>query len=172
MIRKALHKLKKYCCEELNNIENYQNAINEPELYDLHHKLGLQHTRKELLELNLYYNRHASELIFLTHSEHTKIHMDGHNVTDETKNKISNSNKGKTTRKGTYHSDETKQKISNSLKGHLPWRTGSHSEESKQKMRKSKIKYKWLTPTGEIIEMSINHAKRYHPDWVCLNEVL
>ena len=40
-----------------------------------------------------------------------------------------------------------------------------HTEESKKKMRKPKTKYKWMTPTGEIIEMSKTLVTRFHPDW-------
>ena len=167
MIRKALHKLKRYCSEELSNIENYQEALESPELYDLHHKLGLIYSKNELLENGLYYNRPAAELIFLSHTEHAKLHSINRVVSEETRQKISIGNKGKSTWiKDTHRSEETKSKISNSLKGHLPYRTGPLPEEAKQKLRKPKLICKWLTPAGEIKEMALNHAKRYHPDWV------
>lgn len=33
-------------------------------------------------------------------------------------------------------------------------------------MRKPKTKYKWLTQTSEIIEMTTLNVKRWHPDWI------
>ena len=41
-----------------------------------------------------------------------------------------------------------------------------HTEEAKMKMRKPKTKYKWLTQTSEIIEMTTLNVKRWHPDWI------
>ena len=71
----------KYCCEDLRLIENYEQAVNGPEIWDCHHRketdLGL--SKIELIEQRLYFNRPAAELIFLTRSEHTKIHMTGEN---------------------------------------------------------------------------------------------
>lgn len=73
-----------YCCEDISLIENYEEAINSKERYNCHHRLethdenGLLRdvpiTSSKLIEMNLYYNRPAKELIFLTLSEHQKIH--------------------------------------------------------------------------------------------------
>src|SRR5574344_137210 len=74
-----------YCCQDISQIENYSlakadNFIN----WDIHHRLetntldGIRRsvniTRKELMKLDMYYNRPASELIFMTHSEHNSLH--------------------------------------------------------------------------------------------------
>lgn len=67
----------KYCIKsELPNVENYQEAYKDDFVgWDLHHRLEEQgYTYKELKKQNLYYNRPASELIFLTHAEHTALH--------------------------------------------------------------------------------------------------
>lgn len=83
-------------CKEFENIENYQEAISSPEKYDCHHRLeetGL--SRKDLIDKDMYYNRPASELIFLTHRGHASLH-----------------NKGKKYRSGAIHSIETKEKMS------------------------------------------------------------
>lgn len=70
------HKLK-YCIEsELINVENYQAAYQDDFVgWDLHHRLEEQgYTYNELKKQNLYYNRPASELIFLLHADHTALH--------------------------------------------------------------------------------------------------
>lgn len=47
-----------------------------------------------------------------------------------------------------------------------------HTEESRRKMsinHKAPLaiikKYKWMTPTGEIVEMRKTSVTRFHPDW-------
>lgn len=47
------------------------------------------------------------------------------------------------------------------------------SEQQKKKIsekNKQTPKYKWLTPNGEIKTMMYRHAKRWHKDWVLLDE--
>lgn len=68
--------VKKYCCEDISLIENYNEAINSDEMWDCHHRLEIELNKsvQELKDLNLYFNRPADELIFLTKSEHIKIH--------------------------------------------------------------------------------------------------
>lgn len=137
---------KKYCCDKLYLIENYDKAINdESQTWDCHHRLEteLNLTTKELKEKDMYFNRHASELIFLTHSEHTKLHNSLRDYSSiERSRKISKGNKGRkdseeTRRKkseaqrgeknsiyGTHRSEETKRKMSKSLKGRKVWNKG------------------------------------------------
>lgn len=69
--------------------------------------------------------------------------MYGKHHSEETKKKISNSNKGKTIgrtpwNKGVTHSDETKKKISDARKGVPSWIGLHHSEETKKKISESK----------------------------------
>lgn len=67
----------KYCIQgEFHLIENYDKALKDDFIgWDLHHRFEEQgYTYKELKKQNLYYNRPASELIFLTHAEHTALH--------------------------------------------------------------------------------------------------
>lgn len=78
-----------FCVEtEWTLIENYELAkADNFKGWDCHHRLELhpdnsvRFTKKSLQDLNLYYNRPASELIFLTHADHTRIHTisRGHN---------------------------------------------------------------------------------------------
>lgn len=74
-----------YCCEDISNIENYSlakadNFVN----CDIHHRLETNNSdgekrlvdlsHSELKALDMYYNRPASELIFLKHKEHMQLH--------------------------------------------------------------------------------------------------
>lgn len=74
--------VKLFCCEDASNIENYDKAIADKEnIWHCHHRLELTITGgvvdcsvQDLIGWGLYYNRPASELIFLTHSEHKGLH--------------------------------------------------------------------------------------------------
>ena len=63
----------------------------------------------------MYYNRPYYELIFLTPEEHLRMHNTGKHLSDETKKKISEANKGHTFY-GKHQSDEAKRKISEAAK--------------------------------------------------------
>lgn len=72
------YNVKSYCCEDISLIENYKEAIESETIYDCHHRLEIQNgivqSAKQLEEQGLYWNRPASELIFLTHSDHIALH--------------------------------------------------------------------------------------------------
>src|SRR5574344_1252507 len=79
------HKRQHYCCEEISQIENYELAKADNFVdWDIHHRLETHSsdgerrlvdlTADELKVLDMYYNRPASELIFMTHSEHRSLH--------------------------------------------------------------------------------------------------
>lgn len=75
-----------YCIsEEIEEIENYKVAKeNDFKGWCIHHRLETHNsdgekrivnlTVKELKELGMYFNRPAKEIIFLTRSEHLKLH--------------------------------------------------------------------------------------------------
>ena len=74
-----------YCSEDLSLIENYHTAIADKERkWEIHHRRECDEngkilfTREQLIEMNLYYKRPASELIFVTRSTHCKIHRELH----------------------------------------------------------------------------------------------
>lgn len=74
---------KLYCSEDISLIENYQEAISDQKmLWDIHHRRECDEngktlfTSKQLKEMNLYFNRPASELIFVTRSMHWKLHRE------------------------------------------------------------------------------------------------
>ena len=154
---------KSYCNEDISLIENFDKAVNDKDkIWDCHHRRENISSRKELIELGEYYNRPASELIFLTKSEHRALHK----CSEETKQKISESLKGNKYMLGKRHTEESKKKMSESHKGKhhteearikiaegnkgknkgkTPWIKGKHlSEEAKQKLSKSRKGLLWF----------------------------
>ena len=74
---------KRYCSEDISLIENYQEAISDQtKMWDIHHRQECDSegrtlfTHKQLIEMNLYYDRPASELVFVTRSMHRKLHRE------------------------------------------------------------------------------------------------
>ena len=115
-LSKILH-WKSYCSEQLELIENYQQALAENfKGWCIHHRLeikpdGTRVSAKELIDKGLYYDRPASELIFLRFGEHSSLHHKGKHRSAETRQKMSEANKGK------HHSAETRKKLSEAHKG-------------------------------------------------------
>ena len=84
----AAHQRQHYCCEEISEIENYNLAKADNFIkWDIHHRLETNNsdgerrlvdiTSKELMKLGMYYNRPASELIFMKHGDHVALHNKG-----------------------------------------------------------------------------------------------
>ena len=81
MIR--IENVKTYC-KDYTQIENYDIAVNSSERYECHHRLETHNSdgerrlvlisRKELIALDMYWDRPPEELIFLTCSEHRNLH--------------------------------------------------------------------------------------------------
>ena len=74
---------KRFCSDEISLIENYREAIaDEEKMWDIHHRRECDSegrtlfTRKQLIDMNLYFKRPASELIFVTRSTHRKLHRE------------------------------------------------------------------------------------------------
>ena len=136
------HKFELYC-KDYENIENYYKAKADDFIgWDCHHRLEthtsdgerrlVDITAEELRSLGTYWNRPASELIFLTISEHQFLHQKGKPRSEETKKKMSEAKKGNKYNLGKKHSEETKKKLSEAAKGkHL-------SEETKKKLSEAK----------------------------------
>lgn len=125
--------VKKFCCEDITTIENYEQAINDQsQTWHCHHRLeiqdgGTRFSSKELIANKLYYHRPASELVFLTRSEHRRLHQKGkpspnkgkkrEPFSEEWKGKLSEAKKGERNHNfGKQHSEETKRKISEAIK--------------------------------------------------------
>ena len=122
---------KRYC-KDYENIENYQKALADNfKGWHCHHRLETHNsdgerrpvdiTQKELQALGMYYNRPASELIFLTTREHNAFKKGKHH-SEEHKKKLSEAHKGK------QFSEEHKNKMSEAAKGK------HFSEEHKNKI--------------------------------------
>lgn len=91
-------RVRDYCCEDPSLIENYELAVNDTTTkWEIHHRLEIQGGRilsgKELDELGLYLHRPASELIFMTPSDHRKLHGQKENKKPETSRKRGEKNK-------------------------------------------------------------------------------
>lgn len=126
MIREEQFKLKKdgtansICyCRTPELIENYDKAIaDDSQVWECHHRLETHNSdgekrlvnllAEELKALDMYFNRPPEELIFLTTSEHERLHKEG--------------------KKRGPRSEEWKRKLSEALKGR------KHSEEHKRKL--------------------------------------
>lgn len=122
--------VKRFCNDNIEEIENYAEAIADKEsTWDCHHKMELhsdyKNTLKEMKMMNLYYNRPANELVFLKHEDHISLHHKLKKVSDITKQRMSNNHKGMT---GKKQSKETINKIRKALTGL------KRSEESKEKL--------------------------------------
>lgn len=167
---RKLYNIRRYCCEDISNIENYELAeADNFKGWECHHRMETHRrngkervtilSQQDLIDWGLYYDRPASELIFLAEAEHRKLPK-----SDETKRKIAEANKGKKlseehkrklyeVNKGKTISEETRRKLSESKKGKklAPFseehkrkiaeaRKGKkHSEESKEKNRQAHL---------------------------------
>jgi hypothetical protein len=186
--------VEKYCCEDISKIENYKEAIADTtQMWDCHHRMELiktgavvDSTMQDLIDWDIYYNRPADELIFLTPKDHKVLHYKGKKGkprSEEAKRKISEASKGRKMpprseewkrrqsdvhkgqkawnkgMKGVYHqSEEFKRKLSEAIKGH------SVSEETKRKMsevvKTVRDAYKEYKANGG--ELSWNSFRRFY----------
>lgn len=90
-------RLKMYCRENIENVKNYNLAVNDTEnIWHMHHINELTFTREELIKMNMYFHRPADEFIFLTAEEHRKFHRENNRSETVRRNKISISQTGKT----------------------------------------------------------------------------
>ena len=152
---------KMYCSEDISKIENYDLAVNDKtQTWHCHHLLEIQgqfrNSPSLLNKCGLYYSVPAWQLIFLTKSEHVKLHNLGEHLSAETRKKMSIARKGKFCGeknpmfgkspwiKGKHHSDETRKKMSLSQSGENNPMFGKHlSEKTKNKISENQIGRKW-----------------------------
>jgi hypothetical protein len=147
-------RVKRYCYEP-EQIENYDKAVSDKEqTWDCHHRLEIQgqfrNSVKLLKRCRMYFNRPASELIFLTHEEHGRLHNKGnkHSLgchrTEEERRKMSEAKKGeKNYWFGKKHSDETKRKMSEAKKGKKGYWSGRKQSEETRRKRSEAIRRHW-----------------------------
>ena len=135
----------KYYCKDYENIENYDKAkADDFKNWEVHHRLETHNsdgerrlvdiTADELKALDMYYNRPADELIFMTIYEHSRLHMKGKHLSEETRKKIGEASKGNKYALGYKHSEDAKNKISEAMKGEKnPFYGKHHTDESKRR---------------------------------------
>lgn len=158
---------KKFCCEDVSAIENYKIAVTDTtQTWHCHHRLETHNSDgerrhvdlsyKELKALDMYFNRPASELIFLTMAEHNSLHHKGKPgvwkgkkrkpFSEEWKAKISDATKGESNPMfGKKHSEESKRKMSEVKKGK------KLSEEHKRKMSEVHKGKHWKLVDGKRV---------------------
>ena len=126
--------------------------------------IGCKHTeefRKKMSELHK--DKHPSNDTRKKMSESAKNRPP---MSDETIRKISEAAKNRPP-----ISNDTRKKMSESAKNRPPI-TEEHrikiSEALTGKKRGSYTKYKWLTPSGEIKEMTTNCVSHWHKDWILI----
>lgn len=61
-------------CKKFKKIENYYEALNSPENYYCHHRLGLYLPASILRTSNRYFNVDYKDLVFISASDHQFIH--------------------------------------------------------------------------------------------------
>ncbi len=157
---------KRYCSEPIESIENYEQAVNDTnQMWHCHHRLEIQgqfrNSRELLKRCGMYWSRPASELIFLRHDEHCRLHREGNNPW-----------------RGRHHTQKSKALMSSQRKGH------EVTQETREKMSKSqKRRMVKMTSIGDGTERvfdSIHDAERWLMDngfpkaavvsiWSCLN---
>ena len=140
---------KSYCKDDISLIENYDKAVSDTtQLWHCHHRREIIFSKSDLIEIGEYYNRPACELIFLTPTDHRRLHNLGKHHSDETRLKMSAALKGRNNsdetrqkmseaHKGKHHSEETRLKMSASLKGK------HHSEETRKKLSEARKGKHW-----------------------------
>lgn len=173
-------KAKRLCKEDISKIENYEQAMNDKtKTWCCHHRdevkilpsgMTVIRSMQDLKDAGRYYGCPANELIFLTRSEHNRLH--NFNKSETTRMKLSKANKGKKrseetrrklskARKGKKYgplSEEHKKKISQANKGeHNPFYGKKHSEETREKMSDS---HKGKTTWNKVKTHSEEHRKK------------
>ena len=140
-------------CRTPELIENYEIAIVDiTQTWQCHHRLETHNSdgqrrlveisSAELIALDMYYDRPPKELIFMTSSDHICLN----NLNKERRRHISESLKGR------IISEEWKNKISESLKGHPGAnRNKKLSEETKNKMSEALKGKHWKLVDGKRV---------------------
>ena len=146
----------KQYCKDYQNIENYEKAkADDFKNWEVHHRLEthtsdgerreVDITADELKALDMYWHRPAEELIFLTIYEHSRLHMKGKHLSEETRKKISSAQKGRPSwNKGKKMSEEFCRKNSESHKGEKNSFYGRHHTEESKRRNSEAHKGKYL----------------------------
>lgn len=170
----------KRLCKDIENVENYEKAAADNfKNWVLHHRLQtwtsdgerrlVDISAAELKALDMYYNRPANELIFMSASEHTSLHSKGKPKSEATRNKLSTANKGKPgPNKGKVTSEETKKKQSEAKKEKYigennPFYGKHHTEGAKNRIseaHKGEKNHNYGKRLSEETKKKISNAKK------------
>lgn len=170
-----------YCSEDISLIENYAKAVaDECEMWEIHHRRETDEglSVRELRKRKEYFHRPASELIFLKHDIHRRLHS--LNLSDETRKKMSLAHSGENHHFfGKHHSAKSRKKMSKALSGekhplfgrHRPIETKkklsealsgrTFSEETKKKMSEAQLGKHWYNNGVKSV-----HARSCPPGFV------
>ena len=113
-------------CKNYTEIENYNKAIQDKEnCWICHHKQGVYMTTEELKEYGWYYDCPPECLIFVTKSEHNKLHKRHKNkkLTPEQRKRCAHKTKVQYWL-GKKRGEEFSKKMSERNKGRIPWNKG------------------------------------------------
>ena len=146
---------KRYYCKDIDNVENFEKASADNfKGWHCHHRLQtwtsdgerreVDISAAELKALGMYYNRPASELIFLTESEHHSLHSKGNKYMMGKHHSAESNYKNSEAHKGKHHSEETKNKLSEASKGNKYFLGKKHSDEAKKKIGEAKKRMRWF----------------------------
>ena len=107
---------KKFCCDDISLIENYDIAVADTtQTWHCHHRGEVlpcgRFSIDDLKKFGLYYSRPATELIFLTPTAHRQLHQNGVPLSEDHKKAISDA------KKGVPLSEANKKALSEALKG-------------------------------------------------------
>lgn len=103
-------------CKDYDKVEGYERALHSDEPYFLHHKQGIYMSVDEMKEYGWYFDCPPDCLMWVTKSEHKRLH--NAHMRFETRKKKSDSMKGKPGPwKGKTLGEETKKKLSDANKG-------------------------------------------------------
>lgn len=143
----------KFCKDDLSLIENYDKAINDNiNVWDCHHRLetDLNVSQQYLISNNLYLNRPATELIFLTRTEHRKLHgyqyRGTYNLSKELRNEISIRQTGSSNSFYNHtHNTNARQSISKAQKEFQNKPVVKEKKSKRMKNNKLTQNFRWIT---------------------------
>ena len=141
----ANYKYYKRYCKDIENIENFEKAkADNFKGWCCHHRLQtwtsdgerrlVDISMEELKSLGMYYNRPASELIFLTAAEHKSLHNEGNKYMMGKHHSAESNYKNSEAHKGRHLSEETKKKIAEAKKGNKNALGSCRAEEHRKKI--------------------------------------
>ena len=160
----------KEICKDFTKIENYDKAIADDALYVCHHRLETHFSdgtprpnsahisRDELQALDMYLSRPPEELIFLTLSEHSKLHNNCTTFGPHSEKSRKKRNKSLKTTNAAMTLEERKMKY-----GH------SHLTEEQQKIAQDALRNKMKYVTDRINEDGYKTRKQLFDEGVSVN---